>query len=232
MRLDPSPTRVWPAMTHAGQLPFADRRDAGRALAERLASLATTHPIVLGIPRGGVPVAAEIARALHADLDVLVARKLGAPSSEELAIGATTADGGRWLNGALIRQLGVSATYLERITAEQMREATRREHLFREGRPPLALAGRTVILVDDGLATGATMRAAARSVRGHAPAKLVVAVPVGARETCEDLRAEADEVICLAMPEPFYAVGMHYRDFGQTSDAEVVELLRGAGVAT
>lgn len=232
MRHDPAPTALWPVASRASLLPFADRRDAGRTLAERLRPFAPAHPIVLGIPRGGVPVAAEVARALRADLDVIVARKLGAPFSEELAIGATTANGGRWLNEPLIHHLGVSVQYIERVTAEQMQEATRREHLFRDGRPPLSLVGRTVILVDDGLATGATMRAAARSARGQAPAKLIIAVPVGARETCEDLRDEADEVVCLAMPEPFYAVGMHYRDFGQTPDDEVVHLLHEAAVTS
>lgn len=230
MRVDPSPTGFRPTASRASLLPFADRREAGRLLAERLVPFAATHPIVLGIPRGGVPVAAEVAHTLHAGLDVIVARKLGAPFSEELAIGATTASGGRWLNEHLIRQLGVSSAYVERVTTEQMREAARREHLFRDGLPPPTLAGRTVILVDDGLATGATMRAAARAVRREAPASLVIAVPVGARETCEELREEADDVVCVAMPEPFHAVGMHYRNFGQTSDEEVVQLLRESAV--
>jgi putative phosphoribosyl transferase len=213
------------------ELPFHDRRDAGRRLAARLAPHAGPGTIVLGIPRGGVPVAAEVARALGAELDVVVARKLGAPHNPELAIGAATADGGRWLNEELLGMLGVSPGYLERVTLEEMAEARRREARFRGGRAAPPLAGRIVILVDDGLATGATMRAAARSVRARGPGRLLVAVPVGAADTVEALRDECDEVVCLACPDPFYAVGLHYVDFGQTSDEEVEMLLRQGGTA-
>lgn len=208
-----------------GLLPFRDRVDAGRRLAQKLLPLKEEHPLVLGIPRGGVPVASEVAHALDAELDVIVARKLGAPMQPELAIGAVTSDGGLYLDPALVREIGVSAAYLERVRTDEIAEARRRELLFRGGEPPLPIAGRTVILVDDGLATGATMRAAARSVRAARPAKLVIAVPVGATETCKALEGEADEVVCLAQPWPFHAVGLHYADFGQTTDEEVVQLL-------
>lgn len=207
---------------------FRDRRDAGRRLA---AALEETHRstgvVVLGIPRGGVPVAAEVARRLDGELDVVVARKLGAPISRELAIGAVTANGGRFLNEALIRELRVPAAYLDRVTAEEMAEARRREARFRGGRSTASLAGRTVIVVDDGLATGATMRAAVRSVRTQHPATIVVAVPVGAPDACAALRQEADEVVCLAEPEMFHAVGLHYEHFEPVEDSEVQEILEG-----
>lgn len=209
-------------------LPFRDRVDAGQRLGAALGALRQSGPLVLGIPRGGVPVAAEVARALGAELDVIVARKLGSPYQPELAMGAATANGGRYLNDELIAALRVPASYVEQVTASEMAEARRREERFRGGRGPLAVAGRVVLLVDDGLATGATMRAAARSVRSRGPARLVIAVPVGAAESCDSLAAEADEVVCLATPEPFVAVGLHYADFGQTSDEEVQELLRTA----
>jgi predicted phosphoribosyltransferase len=204
---------------------FRDRRDAGERLARQLDAYRGTSALVLGIPRGGVPVAAEVARALDADLDVIVARKLGAPMQPELAIGAVTADGGRYLNDDVIRALGIQERYVERATAEQIEEATRRERRFRAGAPVLDARGRTVILVDDGLATGATMRAAARAIRARGPAHLVIAVPVGAPDSCAAMRGEADEVVCLAQPDPFWAVGAHYADFGQTTDEEVERLL-------
>jgi predicted phosphoribosyltransferase len=205
---------------------FRDRRDAGIQLAEALSSYRGQDVLVLGIPRGGVVVAAEVARRLEAELDVIVARKLGAPISRELAIGAVTADGERYLNEDILRELHVSERYLQTVTEEEQAEARRREERFRAGRPPARIAGRTVILVDDGLATGATMRAAVRSVRRQGPARLVIAVPVGARETCEELRAEADEVVCLQQPEPFWAVGAHYQHFEPVDDNTVQELLR------
>lgn len=205
---------------------FRDRLDAGIQLAEALSGYKGQDVLVLGIPRGGVVVAAEVARRLGAELDVIVARKLGAPISRELAIGAVTADGERYLNEDILRELHVSERYLQTVTEEEQAEARRREERFRAGRPPARIAGRTVILVDDGLATGATMRAAVRSVRRQGPARLVVAVPVGARETCEELRAEADEVICLQQPEPFWAVGAHYQHFEPVDDDTVQELLR------
>lgn len=207
---------------------FRDREDAGTRLAERLTGWRGADVLVLGIPRGGVPVAAAVAHALGADLDVLVARKLGSPVSAELAIGAVTADGNRFVNDAMVRELGVSAAYLERVTKQELAEAARREQRFRGGAEPAPVAGRTVILVDDGLATGATMIAAARSARARKPARLVIAVPVGSSEACAVLQREADEVVCLATPDPFWAVGLYYRDFGQTEDAEVERLLREA----
>jgi predicted phosphoribosyltransferase len=207
---------------------FSDRVDAGRQLAQRLEEYRGPNTLVLGIPRGGVPVAAEVARYLDADLDVLVARKLGAPGAPELAIGAVTANGGIFLNDDLLRELHVSATYLDAVVAAERAEAHRREERFRGTRAKAAIAGRTVILVDDGLATGATMRAAVRSVRRGDPGRLIVAVPVGAPETCAILRSEADDVVCLQQPEPFFAVGLHYRRFDQTTDDEVQQLLAAA----
>jgi predicted phosphoribosyltransferase len=210
---------------------FLDRSDAGARLAERLGAYRGPDTLVLGIPRGGVPVAAAVARALGAELDVVVARKLAAPISEELAIGAITADGGRFLNQEMVRSLDVDEKYIERVTQAQKSEAARREIRFRGDAAAPRIAGRTVVLVDDGLATGATMIAAARSVRAKKPSKLIVAVPVGSREACDALRSEADTVVCLTTPEPFWAVGLHYRDFSQTEDAEVEALLRAARVA-
>ncbi len=204
---------------------FRDREDAGRALAKRLEHLRGAHALVLGLPRGGVPVAAQVARALDADLDVVVSRKLGSPVSAELAIGAVTANGGRFLNEDVIRALNVSDVYLAAVTATQQAEARRREAQFRGSRPAPVIAGRTVVLVDDGLATGATMRAAVRSVRQQQPKRLVVAVPVGSPEACGALRAEADEVVCLYEPEYFGAVGYYYEDFTQTEDSDVQMLL-------
>jgi len=212
---------------------FRDRRDAGRVLAEALERYRARDPLVLGIPRGGVVVAAEVARRLGAELDVLVARKLGAPDHPELAIGAVTADGGRWLNGGLVSSLGVDAGYLDEITRAEMAEAHARETRFRGVRPPPEVKGRVVILVDDGFATGATVRAAARALRRKKPALLVLAAPVGAPETCHELLAEADEVVCPRRPSPFRAVGLFYDRFDQTGDEDVAALLAEAhpGVA-
>lgn len=219
-------------LTGQGSL-FRDRQDAGEALAQRLEHHRGAHPLVLGLPRGGVPVAAKVARALDADLDVVVSRKLGSPVSAELAIGAVTANGGRFLNDDVIRTLNVSEAYLTAVTATQQAEARRREALFRGSRPAPVIAGRTVILVDDGLATGATMRAAVRSVRQQQPKRLVVAVPVGSPEACAALRVEADEVVCLYEPSDFGAVGLYYRDFRPTQDSDVQALLReSAGAAS
>lgn len=204
---------------------FRDRVDAGQRLAKRLESYRHASPVVFAIPRGGVPVGAEIARWLDAELDVVVARKLGAPFHAELAIGAVTADGERFLSQDIISQLRVDDAYLEQITKEQGEEARRREQRFRGGRPPVDVKGRTALLVDDGLATGATMRAAARSLRKREPGRLVVAVPVGSREACAALRKDADEVVCLAEPDPFYAIGLYYEHFEQVEDAEVLRLL-------
>jgi putative phosphoribosyl transferase len=221
-----------PGTTPDEALPFRDRIDAGRRLAGTLTRFKGEHPLVLGIPRGGVPVAAEVARSLEAELDVIVARKLGAPMQPELAIGAVTANGGSYVDDRLVRDIGVTRDYLERVRTQEIAEAQRREMRFRGGHPALEVAGRTVILVDDGLATGATMRAAARAVKAARPAKLVIAVPVGAAETCAALEREADEVICLTQPWPFHAVGLHYENFGQTTDEEVERLLRPVAIPT
>ena len=208
---------------------FRDRRDAGARLGARLAEgYKGRNVLVLGIPRGGVPVADEIAKQLDAELDVVVARKLGAPGYAELAIGAVTANGGRFLNDDVIRELAVSENYLQSVTAEQREEARRREEQFRRGRPPVDFRGRTVIIVDDGLATGATMRASVRSVRQAKAGRIVVAVPVGSEQARAALAVEADEVVCLFTPEPFWAVGFYYEQFGQTEDAEVQQILADA----
>ena len=207
---------------------FRDRKEAGQLLAGCLTPYRDKDALVLGIPRGGMPVATEVALALNAEMDIIVARKLGSPVSAELAIGAVTANGGRYLNEEVIRELDVSGEYLAHVTEEQMAEARRREERFRGSRPAPTLKDRIVILVDDGLATGATMRAAVRSVRKAMPARLVVAVPVAPPHTCRELRNEADEVVCPYQPEPFWAVGLFYRDFAPTEDSEVESLLRQA----
>ncbi len=204
---------------------FANREDAGRQLGNSLIRYRGQQPLVLGIPRGGVPVAAEVAKALDGDLDVIVARKLASPVSPELAVGAVTADGARYLNEEAIRDLGVPDDYLDDVTKEKSAEALDRERRFRAGKAPLSVTGRLVILVDDGLATGSTMIAAARSVRARHPQKLVIAVPVAPGETLEAMHAEADEVVCLEMPAFFMAVGLHYADFSQTEDQDVERIL-------
>jgi len=208
-----------------GQL-YRDRTHAGECLAARLEAYRDTRALVLGIPRGGVPVAAEVARLLAADLDVVVARKLRAPDFPELAIGAVTANGGQFLNEDIIRELAVSHDYLTTEIAVQMADARRREERFRGGHAPRDLIDRVVIVVDDGLATGATMRAAVRSVRSGRPARLVVAVPVGSAQACAALRQEADELICLVTPEEFWAVGAYYLHFEPVEDDEVARILR------
>lgn len=208
-----------------GRRLYRDRVEAGRQLAGHLSRYAGQNVLVLGIPRGGVPVAAEVARALGADLDVIVARKLGAPGQPELAIGAVTSNGGRFLNEDAIAQLGVSESYIKKVTEAEMQEAHDREQRFRKGRPAADIKGRIVIIVDDGLATGATMRAAVRSVRAAGPSKIIVAVPVGSREACAALRTEADEVVCPYQPELFWAVGLYYENFEQTRDEDVIGIL-------
>jgi putative phosphoribosyl transferase len=202
---------------------FTDRIDAGEKLAGRLRAGPGT--LVLGLPRGGVPVAAEVARTLGAGLDVLVARKVGAPRQPELALGAVTADGTLYLDTGLIRHLRVPDATLDDAIAREREIARDRERRFRAGHPAAPMANRTVILVDDGLATGATMMAAARAARRHGPARLVVAAPVGSVSAVAALAAAADEVVCLHTPEPFRAVGEFYEDFAPTTDAEVEAIL-------
>jgi putative phosphoribosyl transferase len=218
---------VWDRGEALGRL-YRDRTHAGECLAARLDAYRGTGALVLGIPRGGVPVAAAVARLLEAGLDVVVARKLRAPGFPELAIGAVTANGGQFLNQDVIRELGVSDGYLQAEIAVQMADASRREERFRAGRTPRDLTDRVVIVVDDGLATGATMRAAVRSVRSRQPARLVVAVPVGSAQACAALRPEADELICLHEPEEFWAVGAYYLHFEAVEDDEVARILHVA----
>jgi predicted phosphoribosyltransferase len=205
---------------------FEDRFEAGRFVAQQLKHRAgDPNLLVLALPRGGVPVAYEIARALDAPLDIFVVRKLGAPGYEELAIGAIAAGGVRVFNEEVIQHLGISEAWIEATTAEQQEELRRREKLYRGDRPPAEIEGHNVILVDDGLATGASMRAAVRALRQRHPASITVAVPIGSRDTCDQFRAEVDEVVCGRMPEPFHAVGAWYLDFTQTTDEEVREFL-------
>lgn len=201
---------------------FTDRREAGRLLGAHLLGLHDwPETVVLGLPRGGVPVAAQVARALSAPLDVFVVRKLGMPGHAELALGAIASGGVRVLNQDLLARLQVSERDIAQVEAGERAELQRRESLYRRGRPPLDLAGKTAVLVDDGTATGATMRAAARAVRLLKPARVVIALPVAPPDTAQELEAEADEVVCLLTPPFFYAVGQFYADFKQTSDAEV-----------
>ena len=209
---------------------FRNRTDAGRQLAEKLAAYANRPGVlVLALPRGGVPVGVEVARALGAPLDVFLVRKLGVPGYEELAMGAVATGGVRVLNDEIVRGLGISDHEIDAAAARELQELARRERLYRGDRPPPDIAGRTVILVDDGLATGATMRAAIASVRQQQPARIVVAVPTASPDTCEALKAEADDVVCAMTPEPFLAVGHWYEDFMQTTDDEVRELLARGG---
>ena len=206
--------------------PFRDRSEAGRLLAAKLAAYANRPDVlVLALPRGGVPVAYEVARALNAPLDVFVVRKLGVPGHEELAMGAVATGGVRVLNEQVVDGLRIPDYVIDAVAAQEQQELARRERLYRGGRPPPDVRGRTVILVDDGLATGATMHAAIKALRQLQPARIVVAVPTAAPETCEALRAEVDEVICAITPEPFHAVGLWYEDFSQTTDEEVRDLL-------
>lgn len=209
---------------------FADRADAGRRLGQALVDRWPGQPVVvLGLPRGGVPVAAEVAAALGAPLDVLVVRKLGVPWQPELAMGAVAGGGVRFVDSAVVRQLAVPADQVEAVTRRELVELERRERAYRDDRPPAPVAGRVVVLVDDGLATGATVRAAVKAVRAAGPARVVVAVPVGAPKGCRALREVADEVVCLEEPDRFVAVGAWYDDFGQTGDDEVRRLLSAAG---
>ena len=208
---------------------FRNRPEAGRVLAGRLLKYANRPDVlVLALPRGGVPVAFEVARALRAPLDVFLVRKLGVPGHEELAMGALAVGGVRVLNQDVLGHVPVPLEAIESVTEVEAAELNRRDREYRDGRPPPDVRGKTVILVDDGLATGSSMRAAGAGLRQMGPAKVVVAVPVAAAETCAEFSREVDEVVCARTPEPFRAVGWWYEDFGQTSDEEVRELLAAA----
>jgi putative phosphoribosyl transferase len=208
---------------------FSNRAEAGQLLAEKLEKYAGRDDvIVLGLPRGGVPVAYEVARRLRVPLDVFIVRKLGVPGFEELALGAIASGGVRVLNEDVVRALPNANELIESVTTRELAELARREQIYRDGRPAPDIGGRTVILVDDGLATGATMRAAVAALRQLGAAKIVVAVPVGAADTCREIEQEVDETVCAMAPEWFQAVGQFYEDFSQTSDDEVRELLARA----
>ena len=206
---------------------FRNRKEAGQRLAALLSSYAKRDDVVvLGLPRGGVPVAAEVARALEAPLDVFLVRKLGAPGHAEFAMGAIATGGVQVLNHDAIAELRIPPALIEQIAERERIELERRDKAYHIDRPPVALQGKTVIVVDDGLATGSTMEAAVIALREHHPTKIVVSAPVGAVESCQRLRAVADEVVCVETPDPFNAVGLWYQAFDQTTDAEVVDLLR------
>jgi predicted phosphoribosyltransferase len=208
---------------------FSDRSEAGRVLAAKLASYANRPDvIVLALPRGGVPVAFEVACAIGAPLDVFIVRKLGVPGHEEYAMGAIATGGVRVLNDQVVQALGIPGRIIDAVTQREQQELVRREREYRGDRPPPDVRGKTVILVDDGLATGATMQAAVKALRVQQPGRIVVAVPTASAESCEQMRADAEEVICAITPEPFHAVGLWYEDFSQTTDEEVRELLARA----
>ena len=206
--------------------PFRDHREAGRLLAAKLAAYANRPEVlVLALPRGGVPVGYEVARTLKAPLDVFIVRKLGVPGHEELAMGAVASGGVRVLNDEIVGALRIPEYVIDKVAAKEQQELARRERIYRGNRNAPDVRSRTVILVDDGLATGATMLAAIKALRQQQPARLVVAVPTAAPETCEELKAEVDDVICAVTPRPFYGVGLWYEDFSQTTDEEVRNLL-------
>lgn len=213
------------AMLDGGRA-FADRREAGRELAELLADIQDAREaVVLALPRGGVPVGHEVARVLNARLDVFLVRKLGTPGHQELAMGAIASGGIRVLNEEVVRALGIRSDQIDAVARREQVELERRDASYRRGRPLASLTNRTVILVDDGLATGTTMKAAVQAVKQQNPARVIVAVPVGAPETCRALAAVADQVICARTPTSFSAVGESYQDFSQTTDDEVISLL-------
>jgi putative phosphoribosyl transferase len=208
---------------------FQDRHEAGKRLAEHLTDYAhRPDVIVLALPRGGVPVAFEVAQAHHAPLDVFLVRKLGVPGQEELAMGAVATGHVRYLNQKVVSEFNVTPEDIEAVTQAEMRELERRENLYRDDRPAPEVNGKTVILVDDGLATGASMYAAVMALRQRDPAQIVVAVPIASPETCDAFRDVVDDIVCAVTPEPFYAVGLWYRDFSQTTDEEVRDLLARA----
>jgi putative phosphoribosyl transferase len=208
---------------------FRDRTEAGHLLALNLQAYKSQPDLlILGLPRGGVPVAYEVARDLNAPLDVFIVRKLGVPGQEELAMGAIASAGVRILHDGIIRELGIPPHVVDTVVAQEQRELERRERLYRGERGSLAIEGKTVIIVDDGLATGSTMKAAIAALRQQRPAKLIVAVPTAPADTCKELQEAADEVVCPFTPDPFYAVGGSYSDFRQTTDEEVRELIRRA----
>jgi len=208
---------------------FADRRDAGRRLAAELLPLAKERPVVVALPRGGVPVAVEVARALDAPLDILAVRKLGAPGNRELGVGAVAEGGSAVLDSSSAEQLGLTSSVLEATLEREIQELRRRVDRYRGERPPIAVRGRTVIVVDDGLATGLSELAAIRALRKREARRIVVAVPVGSRESIEMLGEEADQVLCLMIPDRLYGVGLWYEDFAPVSDEEVLALLEEAG---
>ncbi len=211
---------------------FRDRTEAGQLLASRLAAYAQRADVlVLALPRGGVPVAFEVARALPAPLDVVIVRKLGVPGHSELALGAIASGGTRVLNEEVVRSLGIPEAVIDQVTAREQRELERRERLYRGERPAYVVRGHTTILIDDGMATGATMRAAISAVRQQQPARVVIAIPVAAPATCEELVALVDELVCISRPEAFLAVGLWYEHFTQTTDEEVHNLLAQAAEA-
>jgi len=208
---------------------YRDRTEAGQYLASQLGGYANRSDVlVMALPRGGVPVAFEVARVLRAPLDIFLVRKLGVPGHEELAMGAIATGGVRVLNEDTVRYLSIPGEVIDAVAADEQRELERRERLYRGEHPAPDVRGKTVILVDDGLATGSTMRAAANALRQQKPARIVVGVPVSAPATCDEFRDEVDEIVCAITPEPFQAVGLWYKDFSQTTDEEVRELLARA----
>ncbi|MBV9581989.1 MAG: phosphoribosyltransferase [Chloroflexi bacterium] len=221
----PSVRRSWAA---SSPVEFADRADAGRQLAAKLVAFEGPDTLVLGLPRGGVPVAFEVAAALHAPLDVFIVRKLGVPGHEELAMGAIASGGMRVANWSVIQELGIPRSVFDDVAASEQLELERRERLYRAGRPPLEVRDKSVIVADDGLATGSSMRAAVAALRERRPARIIVGVPVGAPATCAALRSSVDAVVCVLVPEPFHGVGEWYTDFHQTTDDEVRALLSAA----
>jgi putative phosphoribosyl transferase len=207
-------------------LPFRNRTEAGQLLARKLRRYADRpNIIVLALPRGGVPVANEVAKSLHAPLDVFLVRKLGVPGQEELAMGAIASGDVQVLNEDVVRALKIPQHVIDSVAAQEARELERRERLYRGDRPSRDVNSRTVILVDDGLATGSSMRAAVAALRQKNPRRIVVAVPVAAAATCREFEAEVDEIVCYQTPEPFYSVGLWYDDFSQTTDEEIRQLL-------